>query len=1098
MIGTSEKRSQEGEEFDQKIKILIVDIEGTTTSISFVKDTLFPYIRENLKVYLKSHWKEPEFVEDLTLLRKQAESDKENGVEGLVPIPAGNNDDDDDDEICQAVLNNILWQMDLDRKTKALKQLQGHVMREGYLNGKLKGHVYDDVQPALKSWKHSGRQVYVYSSGSVAAQKLLFEFSEKGDLLELFSGHFDTDVGSKIESSSYSNIAKQLNCKCEEIMFLTDIPKEAMAAQEAGLHPVLVVRPGNDPLSDDDCHKFRVIKSFDDIVFEASAKRTKLSVESTDNTVSSETSKDMNSSMQMDVDVDDSCPKVSEGATSTSDSQEESQKSEVAVVQNGNAQKENGEKNISGEKENKATVEERAETEPEKASKPKTDSNMSSKIEKGIEESKNENNKVESPQKTENSIKEAGKVEIDVQTSNSSESTNPDGTSKDKIVTEETKCDNEKMETDGCTLEKSNNPEESDSISSKETGKTAERTEKAKSDGSASETVIPEVAKDSKSVEPKTAAVSSVEPKTAAVSSVEPKTAAVSSVEPKTAAVSSVEPKTAAVSSVEPKTAAVSSVEPKTAAVSSVEPKTAAASSDATKTAAASSDATKTAAASSDATKTAAASSDATKTAAADDASDETKTAEVDKAKTAQTASKEKATSDVGEEKTVDSPCEKMNVDSEVKSTSKDGKGLKASGEEEITKHETKVPEKIESKVLEKSNVSAKNTSEIVEKDKSVEIAEEAKETSCSPEVAEEVKASDEKSTEIAEEITEKVTTSEVTKEIKAPEVTEKVTTSDVTNDIKSGEIAEEKVSEGTGKAKIAEGAEEVKSPERTENTKVEKMIASEAKPLKSVNEALPSKADEKVQTTESLDEKMECEESKTDESTKQLKTSKAIENNAPHTSEKMEESGTEDSKSENVMPDLPTKDSEDSKRGECKSLENTEEKKVTECCPEKLTEKDNQDSMDKKNKISCTENGETDVEMETAAPDSSDKDQKVDNKISDDKVPKKDAEENKSSDNDSSAKNAEAMETDGQDSETVDKAAPMDVESTEINSGNEGNVEIKKEVESKTNGINNSHSASPAENDTNVKILDKESIKLKKNEESEAAKLITPPSVQS
>ncbi|GLG97755.1 Enolase-phosphatase E1 [Gryllus bimaculatus] len=1049
MIGTSEKRSQEGEEFDQKIKILIVDIEGTTTSISFVKDTLFPYIRENLKVYLKSHWKEPEFVEDLTLLRKQAESDKENGVEGLVPIPAGN---DDDDEICQAVLNNILWQMDLDRKTKALKQLQGHVMREGYLNGKLKGHVYDDVQPALKSWKHSGRQVYVYSSGSVAAQKLLFEFSEKGDLLELFSGHFDTDVGSKIESSSYSNIAKQLNCKCEEIMFLTDIPKEAMAAQEAGLHPVLVVRPGNDPLSDDDCHKFRVIKSFDDIVFEASAKRTKLSVESTDNTVSSETSKDMNSSMQMDVDVDDSCPKVSEGATSTSDSQE---KSEVAVVQNGNAQKENGEQNISGEKENKATVEERAETEPEKASKPKTDSNMSSKIEKGIEESKNEKNKVESPQKTENSIKEAGKVEIDVQTSNSSESTNPDETSKDKIVTEETKCDNEKMETDGCTLEKkSNNPEESDSLSSKETGKTAEETEKGKSDGSATETVIPEVAKDSKSVEPKTAAVSSVEPKTAAVSSVEPKTAADSSDEPKTAADSSDEAKTAAAS-------------------------------------------------------------DASKTAAADDASDKTKTAEVDKAKTAQTASKEKATSDVGEEKTVDSPCEKMNVDAEVKSTSKDGKDLKASGEEEIKKHETKVPEKIESKVLEKSNVSAKKTSEIVEKDKSVEIAEEAKETSCSPEVAEEVKASDEKSTEIAEEITEKVTTSEVTKEIKAPEVTEKVTTSevnkeiktpevtekvttsDVTNDIKSGEIAEEKVSEGIGKAKIAEGAEEVKSPERTENTKVEKMIASEAKPLKSVNEALPSKA-EKVQTTESLDEKMECEESKTDESTKQLKNSKAIENNAPHTSEKMEESGTEDSKSENVMPDLPTKGSEDSKRGECKSLENTEEKKVTESCPEKLTEKDNQDSMDKKNKIACTENGETDVEMETAAPDSSDKDQKVDNKISDDKVPKKDAEENKSSDNDSSAKNAEAMETDGQDSETVDKAAPMDVESTEINSGNEGNVEIKKEVESKTNGINNSHSASPAENDTNVKILDKESIKLKKNEESEAAKLITPPSVQS
>ncbi|XP_021917331.1 enolase-phosphatase E1 isoform X2 [Zootermopsis nevadensis] len=235
-------------------------------------DILFPYIRSNLKSYLKAHWNDSEFKEDLVLLREQAKQDEADKMAGVVLIP-----EDDGENAIEAVAKNVLWQMDSDRKTKALKQLQGHIMREGYKNGKLKGHVFSDVAPALKSWAHNGRQVYIYSSGSVEAQKLLFGHSEEGDLLELFAGHFDTGVGPKVESSSYMNIVKNLECKSEDIVFLTDVPREAKAAQEAGLKAVLVVREGNEPLTEEDQVNFPVIKSFHDFVFEVSAKRKKMS-----------------------------------------------------------------------------------------------------------------------------------------------------------------------------------------------------------------------------------------------------------------------------------------------------------------------------------------------------------------------------------------------------------------------------------------------------------------------------------------------------------------------------------------------------------------------------------------------------------------------------------------------------------------------------------------------------------------------------------------------------------------------------------------------------------------------------------------------------
>ncbi|XP_057177629.1 enolase-phosphatase E1 [Triplophysa rosa] len=123
--------------------------------------------------------------------------------------------------------------MAADRKTTALKQLQGHMWRAAYLMGKIKGEVYPDVVPAIRQWRHHGLQIYIYSSGSVEAQKLLFGYSVEGDLLDLFDGHFDTNIGAKVESKSYENIAEKIGCQPEEIMFLTDVTRER-SAEDAG------------------------------------------------------------------------------------------------------------------------------------------------------------------------------------------------------------------------------------------------------------------------------------------------------------------------------------------------------------------------------------------------------------------------------------------------------------------------------------------------------------------------------------------------------------------------------------------------------------------------------------------------------------------------------------------------------------------------------------------------------------------------------------------------------------------------------------------------------------------------------------------------
>ncbi|XP_012528012.1 enolase-phosphatase E1 [Monomorium pharaonis] len=290
-----EKRSQDQDEISSA-RTVLVDIEGTTTSISFVKETLFPYVRQNLKDYIETKWEDEEFKQDYEKLKDQAKKDEEDKLDGFVAITGDKPEEEKD-----SLLKNILWQMDNDRKTGALKQLQGHMWREAYKTGAVKGHVYEDVPTAFEVWTRSGKKIYVYSSGSVEAQKLLFGHSVHGDLLKHFSGFFDTEVGAKQESDSYKNILSKINEKASDVIFLTDVVKEATAARKAGLSTIIVVREGNAALSDEEKATYTTIKSFSDLTFQTSTKRQKL--ETTDDTADKGTA-DVSEPMDTSEDVE--------------------------------------------------------------------------------------------------------------------------------------------------------------------------------------------------------------------------------------------------------------------------------------------------------------------------------------------------------------------------------------------------------------------------------------------------------------------------------------------------------------------------------------------------------------------------------------------------------------------------------------------------------------------------------------------------------------------------------------------------------------------------------------------------------------------------
>ncbi|KAL6080615.1 Enolase-phosphatase E1 [Balamuthia mandrillaris] len=248
-----------------QIKALVLDIEGTLTPISFVADKLFPYIRKELEGYLDEHWEEESLQVDVEGLRKLALADREEGGrEDVVLIPTAA-EEPNKDAIKSAVVKNVIAQMDIDRKTTALKALQGHMWQHGYASGELKGELFLDVAPALYQFRGEGIPIYIYSSGSVEAQKLLLKYSTEGDMLPLFAGHFDTKIGSKLEAQSYRNIAAEIGLQGEgreqHILFITDNILEAQAASSVSWQVLLTKRPGNKELPAQ--HPFHVVTSLE-------------------------------------------------------------------------------------------------------------------------------------------------------------------------------------------------------------------------------------------------------------------------------------------------------------------------------------------------------------------------------------------------------------------------------------------------------------------------------------------------------------------------------------------------------------------------------------------------------------------------------------------------------------------------------------------------------------------------------------------------------------------------------------------------------------------------------------------------------------------
>jgi len=235
------------------VKSVLLDIEGTTTPISFVHDVLFSYARARVRQFLASNFHSDEVGADVALLREEQALDVR---EGRNPPPL-------DDAEVESIAKYVEWLIARDSKSTGLKSLQGKIWREGYLTGDLKARVFADVRPALERWRAKGLNVSIFSSGSVLAQQLLFAHTEAGDLTTLIGNYFDTNVGKKGEADSYRHIAAALKLRADEILFISDVVAELNAASEAGMKTLLSLRPGN-PVQAAAQHP--KIQSFDEIV----------------------------------------------------------------------------------------------------------------------------------------------------------------------------------------------------------------------------------------------------------------------------------------------------------------------------------------------------------------------------------------------------------------------------------------------------------------------------------------------------------------------------------------------------------------------------------------------------------------------------------------------------------------------------------------------------------------------------------------------------------------------------------------------------------------------------------------------------------------
>lgn len=221
------------------VRAIVTDIEGTTSSLSFVKDVLFPYAHAHLAHFVAANAHRPDVRALLDAANREA---------------GGSLDD-------AGIVAQLQRWIDEDRKITPLKSLQGLIWEAGYRNGDFKGHIYTDAAARLREWHARGIPLYVYSSGSVYAQKLLFAHSEAGDLTPLFSGYYDTHIGGKREPDAYRAIGADIGRPAGDVLFLSDIAEELDAARAAGMQTIQLVRDGEP----DACARHRQVPDFDAI-----------------------------------------------------------------------------------------------------------------------------------------------------------------------------------------------------------------------------------------------------------------------------------------------------------------------------------------------------------------------------------------------------------------------------------------------------------------------------------------------------------------------------------------------------------------------------------------------------------------------------------------------------------------------------------------------------------------------------------------------------------------------------------------------------------------------------------------------------------------
>ena len=227
---------------------ILLDIEGTTTSIDFVLETLFPYSKERIGKYVELHF--DALKSEINQLVEESSQDETYTVP-FDPAEPG------------SVSSYLEFLIGENRKSTPLKTIQGRVWQEGYESGELVSQVFDDVPGALGRWAESGKQIAIFSSGSILAQQLLFRHTDHGDLTAYIERYFDTTTGPKREPASYARIADELGRAAQEVTFLSDIPEELAAASNAGMRAVLVIRPGNKAVEDSGRH--RAVTNFDDV-----------------------------------------------------------------------------------------------------------------------------------------------------------------------------------------------------------------------------------------------------------------------------------------------------------------------------------------------------------------------------------------------------------------------------------------------------------------------------------------------------------------------------------------------------------------------------------------------------------------------------------------------------------------------------------------------------------------------------------------------------------------------------------------------------------------------------------------------------------------